>query len=125
MTLATKILVVEDEVLVGMDLVMLLEDWGYRADGPHASVDEALRAVEDFDPDLVILDMNLGGGATSLPVAEALQARKTPYIFLTGYTRLDASGAPLNDSAPILKKPVSEDQLKSLLSELSSRASTA
>lgn len=119
MTVETKILVVEDEVLVGMDLVMMLEDWGYRADGPHATVDDALRAVEGFSPNVVILDMNLGDGVTSMPVAEALQERGIPFIFLTGYTRRDATGAPLANSAPILKKPVSENELRSVLSDLS------
>jgi DNA-binding response OmpR family regulator len=116
--MSTRILVVEDESLVGMDLVMMLEDWGYNADGPHASVKESLDAIEAFDPEIAILDMNLGGGETSLPIAEALQARQTPFIFLTGYTRLDADGNPLVDTAQRLQKPVAEGELKMVLEDL-------
>jgi DNA-binding response OmpR family regulator len=110
-----RILVVEDEVLVGMDLVMMLEDWGYTADGPHSTVKDALMAVETFDPQIAILDMNLGNGETSLPVAEVLDSRSTPFIFLTGYTRLDAAGNPLAEGAPRMTKPVAEGELRSML----------
>ena len=116
--MSIRILVVEDESLVGMDLVMMLEDWGYSADGPHASVSEALDAIETFDPKMAILDMNLGDGETSLPIAEALQARQTPFLFLTGYTRLDPDGNPLVDTARRIQKPVAEGELKSVLEDL-------
>jgi DNA-binding NtrC family response regulator len=116
--MSTRILVVEDELLVGTDLVMLLEDLGYRPDGPHPSVREALVAIENFDPEIAILDINLGGGETSLPIAEALAARDTPFVFLTGYSRLHASGNPLTEDAPRMKKPVSEGELKSVLERM-------
>ena len=115
---AARILVVEDEVLIGMDLVMLLEDWGYRPDGPHGSVAACLEAVEQFDPEIAVLDVNLGGGETSLPVAAALRERGTPFVFLTGYTRLETAEDPTILSAPRLKKPVSEHELKSILEDL-------
>lgn len=117
-----RVLIVEDEVLVGMDLVMLLEDWGYRPDGPHASVKKAFEAMERFGPEIAILDMNLGRGETSVPIAEELAARGIPFVFLTGYTRLDASLGSLGTRVPSMKKPVSEDELRSTLGQLSEQA---
>jgi DNA-binding response OmpR family regulator len=117
-----RILVVEDEVLVGMDLVMMLEDWGYIPDGPHANVEDALAAIEAFDPQIAILDVNLGRGQTSLPVAEALGRRKTPFLFLTGYTRLDAAENPSAEGAPRMKKPVAEGELRSMLEKVAGDA---
>jgi two-component SAPR family response regulator len=77
-----------------------------------------LDAIEAFDPEIAILDMNLGGGETSLPIAQALQASQTPFIFLTGYTRLDADGNPLVETAPLMNKPVAEGELKMVLDRL-------
>ena len=120
--MSKRILVVEDESLIGMDLVMMLEDWGYRASGPHASVNGSLKAIDEFDPEIAILDINLGGDETSLPVAEALQSRGTPFIFLTGYTRLDMGGHPILDAVQRIRKPVSEGELKRMVEGLSAEA---
>ncbi|WMS41856.1 hypothetical protein RDV64_17555 [Acuticoccus sp. MNP-M23] len=121
--MSLRIMVVEDEVLVGMDLVMLLEDWGYCPDGPHASVREAIDAFDNFEPQVAILDMNLGGGESSIPIAEELVARGIPFVFLTGYTRLNLSGDPLTKNVPTMKKPISEDDLRSTLRKLSEQVS--
>ena len=105
-------------MLVGMDLAMLLEDWSYSPDGPHASVEQSLSAIAECKPDAAILDMNLGEGETSLPVAEELARQEVPFVFLTGYTRFDAEGNPLMDTTPRLKKPVVEAELKAMIDDL-------
>lgn len=116
-----SVLVVEDETLVGMDLVMLLEEWGYTALGPIKSVEEALREVERSAPDVAILDVNLGKGRTSLPIADRLAKLSIPFMFLTGYdpSRYETSDAA-NYGAPHLRKPVSERALRNALSEMAS-----
>jgi DNA-binding NtrC family response regulator len=116
--MSARILVVEDEMLVGMDLAMMLEDWGYHPDGPHASVRDSLSAIRESRPDAAILDMNLGRGETSMPVAEALQEQGIPFVFLTGYTRFDAAGNPLAETVLRMRKPVAEGELRAVLDGL-------
>ena len=123
--MSTRVLVVEDEVLVGMDLVMLLEDWGYLPDGPHASVKQAVEAIDTFEPEVAILDMNLGGGESSMPISRELTARGIPFAFLTGYTRSDAFNDALMKNVPRMNKPVSEDELRSTLRKLSEQVSAS
>lgn len=41
-----KVLVLEDELIVGMDLVMLLEEWGHTVSGPHQSPQDAIDAIK-------------------------------------------------------------------------------
>lgn len=53
------VLVVEDEMMIAFDLQMMLEDNGCRVLGPVASVDSALRLLEDTRPDVAVLDGNL------------------------------------------------------------------
>jgi CheY-like chemotaxis protein len=122
---APKVLVVEDEMLIGMDLVMLLEEWGCSATGPVRTVASALSAVEAQRPDVAILDVNLGDGETSIPIAMELAESGIPFAFLTGYdpSRLDDGATALK--APFLRKPVNERELREVLSQLVPRSTTA
>ena len=86
-----RVLVVEDDYLVAMDIARSLERAGAEVIGPAPAVEAALDAVERTALDGAILDMNLGG-EMAFPVADALMARGVPFIFATGY---DAQVIPL------------------------------
>jgi CheY-like chemotaxis protein len=79
-----RVLVVEDDYLVAMDIVRALERAGAEVIGPAPGVDAALDALEQSAPDGAILDINLGG-EMAFPVADALLARGVPFVFATGY----------------------------------------
>jgi len=111
------VLVVEDELLIGMDLVMLLEEWGYATSGPHRTPEAAIRAVRTDHPDLAILDVNLGGGQTSLTVAQALHDAGKPFLFLSGYSPGRYADEALIARTTCLQKPVSERALRGALAE--------
>ena len=93
---------------------MLLEDMlgelGYTVAAEAARIDEALEATKNVDFDLAILDANLNGQPVS-PIADALVARGTPFVFATGYGEL---AEPYRDR-PTLKKPFQMDGLKQML----------
>lgn len=113
-----RVLVVEDEVIVGLDVVQGLAEAGFDAHGPFKSSAEALGGVEAVDPDVAVLDVNLGGDDTSEPVARRLQAEGRPFLFLTGYA---ASASRLLDGfpeAPRVSKPSSMQTLKEALLDL-------
>jgi len=81
--MSARILLVEDEFLIAMDVRMQLEAAGYAVVGPAASADQALDLLGAGPVDAAVLDMNLRG-STSLPVAERLAAAGTPFLFLSG-----------------------------------------
>ena len=95
---------------------MLLEDMlgelGYTIAAEAARVEEALEAAKNADFDLAILDVNLNGQPIS-PVADALVARGTPFVFATGYGERGLP-EPYRDR-PTLKKPFQIDGLKRML----------
>ncbi len=114
-----RVLVVEDELLVGMDLAMLIEGWGYAADGPHPTVERALDAITRCIPDAALLDINLGGGRTSMPIAQRLHDLGTPFVLLTGYSSVTHGNCdPLSEAAARLRKPISERDLRNILAEV-------
>lgn len=79
-----RVLVVEDEELIRMALETALKGEGYTVRG-EAHGREAERSLEQFGPDLAILDVNLPGGPNGYAIARRLRrASKLPILFLTG-----------------------------------------
>lgn len=80
-----RILVLDDEMLVAMMLEDMLADLGFEVVGPVATLEAALPLARNEPLDCAILDLNLGRGVLSTPVAEALNARGIPFLLATGY----------------------------------------
>ena len=80
-----RILVVEDEYLIASDLAEWLEEQGAEVLGPVPGVAEALALIDAGPlPDVAVLDITLGTEPV-FPVADALQAARVPFVFVTGY----------------------------------------
>jgi CheY-like chemotaxis protein len=109
---ARRVLVVEDDVMIRMLIEDMLGDLGFAVVAEAAKVHEARAAVNSTEIDVAILDVNLSGETTG-PVAEALAARGTPFVFATGYGE---HGLPDQfRDRPLLKKPFQIESLKRVL----------
>jgi PAS domain S-box-containing protein len=103
-----RVLIVEDEPLVAIDIEEQLTAAGAVVVGPAASVDRALLLIAEASFDVALLDGNLGGQAVD-EIAAALTRRNIPFAFATGY---GLEGLPRSfREAKVLEKPFSEDQL--------------
>lgn len=99
---ATRILVVEDEFLIALDIAGVLEQAGLTVIGPAANVGDALDAIAREAVDGALLDVHLAGQPVG-PIADALIARGIPFAFVSGHGR-EYLPAPHRD-APLVKKP--------------------
>ena len=99
-----RLLIVEDEPLIAIELQDLLEQRGAAVLGPTPSVQTALAAIESDRPDAALLDVNLRG-VRSTPVASVLLAASIPFLLVTGYSRSQLPDPELR-KAPIVPKPV-------------------
>jgi DNA-binding response OmpR family regulator len=97
-----RVLVVDDEPLIALDLAMDLEADGFTVVGPAATVKEALGLVDHKGCDVAVLDVNLAG-MTAEPVAQALIERGIPFVIVSGYSR-DQQASIFHD-AILLTKP--------------------
>ena len=79
-----RVLVVEDEPLIGMDIEDAVEGLGHEVVGPIAELDEALKVAANATLGCAILDINIRGGH-SYPVADMLRKRGLPVLLLSGY----------------------------------------
>jgi len=100
--LNASILVVEDEALIAMDLQALLEEAGYKVLGPANSTAAAMALLDGNEPDVALLDVNLGRSDV-FGVANELASRKTKLIFLTGHTAQKLPQA--HRHRPLVAKP--------------------
>ena len=78
-----RILVVEDENWLAMELAWLVQEAGYAVLGPERSVAEALKVLRTMTVDLALLDVALGG-ETVFPLSRMLEGLGVPFIFVTG-----------------------------------------
>ena len=99
---ATRILVVEDEFLIALDIAGVLEQAGLAVVGPAGSVGDALRALEREVVHGALLDAHLAGEPVGR-VADELKARNIPFAFVSGYGREQLPEA--HRTAPLVKKP--------------------
>jgi CheY-like chemotaxis protein len=109
-----RVLVVEDEMLVSLLIEEMLVDHHCAIVGPYATVAEAVEAARRDPIDVALLDVNIGGTKV-YPVADALTARRIPFLFLSGYGR---SAIPHNrPNWRVCSKPFREDELIGMLRE--------
>lgn len=110
-----RVLIVEDEPLIGMVLTDYLEDAGCKIAGPAQTAEKALAMATSEAVDAALVDGNLAGQRVD-QIVEALKARKIPFAFVTGYGR---EALPRGyDDAPILEKPFTQEQVVSTLDRL-------
>jgi DNA-binding response OmpR family regulator len=102
---SVRVLVVEDEFMIGLDIGQQLASAGYEVVGLATSVARALRLEPRCD--IAVLDVNLGG-ETCEPVAEKLRASGKPFVVLTGYSP-DNLPPFLNDATILTKPPCIAD----------------
>ncbi|WP_206513267.1 response regulator [Pelagibacterium montanilacus] len=101
---AFTILVVEDEFLIGLELVDVLEGAGYAVLGPAPTVNAALTLMEQTAFDACILDVSLREGDSG-PVAEALKAKGVPFVLSSAYERATLDKVPAFRDVPNIGKP--------------------
>lgn len=106
---ALRVLVVEDEFLVAMDIESMLEQLGCVVVASVPRLLKALDVASSLDFDLAVLDINLAGEVV-YPLAFRLAQRGTPFLFTTGYSTSSLPGE-LSDR-PLLRKPVTLTALK-------------
>ena len=84
MTDPLRVLIVEDEALLAMELETLIEDAGHTVVGWATSAEEARGMVDETRADIVFVDIQLTDGPTGVEVAEYIHAEKrSMVVFMT------------------------------------------
>jgi CheY-like chemotaxis protein len=110
-----RILIVEDETLIALEVQAMLEQQGANAVGPAGSPQAALKLIEAEKLDAALVDANLQGKPAD-EIAAALTRANIPFAFMSGYGR--ASLPQAFAKAALLAKPFAPEELISVVSNL-------
>jgi two-component system, cell cycle sensor histidine kinase and response regulator CckA len=109
-----RILVVEDESIVQLDLQMRLRRLGHSVVGFASRGEEAVAKAVDLAPDLVLMDVRLEGAMNGVEAARRIRAeRQIPIIFVTAF-----ADSPEMESEPLrprLSKPFATPELQAAI----------
>lgn len=79
-----KILIIEDEMIIGANISQLLQNLGYSVMGIIPRVEDVLPKIKDNQPDIILMDINLKGEIDGIELSHLIQKKhKIPIIFLT------------------------------------------
>lgn len=110
----TKILIVEDEILVARELETRLRDLGYHIAGVALSGEEALRAASELQPDIVLMDVVLKGSMDGIAAAAEIRSRlDLPVVYVTAYADENTvQRAKVTEPYGYIVKPFSESAVR-------------
>lgn len=81
-----RVLIVEDEKIIALDLQRRLEKFGYSVVALAGTADEAVSAATEYIPDIILMDIMLGGERDGVDAAmEIKETLPIPFVFLTAY----------------------------------------
>ena len=114
-----RVLIVEDEPIVAMDLAEMVEGWGHTVIGPASRRAMGVNLAETEDIHFGILDVNLGRGDTSEDIARTLRNRGVQFMFLSAHT---ANSIDFCEGEDVMQKPVIISQLEARLRRFAQEA---
>ncbi|MGB7970061.1 MAG: response regulator [Methanobacterium sp.] len=83
--MSSKILIVEDEIIIAIDLKIRLEDLGYYVPGIAINGRDAIKKTGEKNPDIILMDILLNGDKDGIEVAQQIRNQyNIPIIYLTG-----------------------------------------
>lgn len=116
--MGARIVIVEDEQIIAVDLESRLKRLGHEVLGIAITGEEAIVMAEQYQPDIIFMDIRLRGPMNGLQAATTIRAlRKMPIIFVTAFA--DALPRDAQQPEPLsvyMKKPFTAVQLKDALS---------
>ena len=111
-----RILVVEDEPIVALDLQMRLGKMGYDVPFVFASGEEAVASARQTRPDLVLMDINIEGEMDGVEAADELARQHVPVVYLTAYSNDQVlQRAKITEPYGYLLKPIEERELQTTI----------
>ena len=115
--LATKVMIIEDEPIIAMDLESLVEDLGHSVTGTARTHKEAVALAERARPGLILADIQLADGSSGLEaINEILNNFEVPVIFITAYPeRLLTGERP--EPTFLITKPFQPETIRAVVSQ--------
>jgi CheY-like chemotaxis protein len=114
-----KVMIVEDEGIVSIDIRNILNRLGFTVSGVAFSGEEAIEILQESGPDLILMDIGLKGDIDGIEAAKIIKTNHNiPVIFLTGFADENTlARAKEADPAGYIIKPINEEELEAALNK--------
>jgi len=109
-----KILIVEDEAIVAVNVKSILAEFGYETVGISVTADDAVKMAEELKPDIILMDIKLRGEKTGVDAAREIRKKSDiTIIFLTAYSDIELL-KNAEDTGPVayMVKPLQKNKLE-------------
>jgi CheY-like chemotaxis protein/DNA-directed RNA polymerase specialized sigma24 family protein len=114
---ATRVLIIEDDPLIAMDIAQIVREMGHTVCGTAARKEEALAVARKTEPGLVLADIQLKDGDTGVEtVEELLKSVKVPVVFVTGYPEKLLTGERTEPTF-LVTKPFNPETLRAAIGQ--------
>ena len=115
-----KIMIVEDENIIALDIRSMLEDLGYMVSDIVSSGEESIQRASTKKPDLVLMDIKLKGSIDGIRAGEEIYRQfRIPIVYLTAYsdqtTIKKISDGKNGNTAIVINKPFDEGELQTVI----------
>lgn len=115
-----KILIVEDENVIALDIRSMLEDLGYMVSDVVSSGEESIERASKTRPDLVLMDIKLKGNLDGISAGEEIIKQfRIPIVYLTAYSDQSTikriNGGKNGSRSAVINKPFDEEELQSII----------
>jgi DNA-directed RNA polymerase specialized sigma24 family protein len=113
-----KVMIIEDEAIISMDLEALVSEMGHRVTGIARTHREAVDLARSEMPDLILADIQLADSSSGLEAVNEVMSDlgKCPVIFITAFPERLLSGER-KEPAFLIAKPYTQDQVRSAVSQ--------
>jgi CheY-like chemotaxis protein len=118
----TKILIVEDENIIALDIRSMLEDLGYMVSAIVSSGEESIQKASKMKPDLVLMDIKLKGSIDGVSAGQEIYKQfHIPIVYLTAYsdqaTIKRINNGKNGNPSTVINKPFDEGELRMVIDD--------
>jgi CheY-like chemotaxis protein len=115
--LNSKILLIENESIIAIDLKSRLENLGYNIIGIVNKGEDAIKKIEETKPDLILMNIILKGELDGIKTAQIIKNKyKIPFIYLTAHhDNKILKRAQKTQPATYLKKPYNDTEIQNAI----------
>lgn len=115
--IAAKVLIIEDEPLIALEIETLVSDMGHNVAGIARTRSEAAAMADSLRPTLILADVQLADGSSGIDaVNDILKTQNAPVIFITAYPERLLTGERA-EPAFLVPKPFKHDMLRAIISQ--------
>lgn len=115
--LQSRVLIIEDEAIIALDLENLVNELGHRVVGIATTRDDAVRMAHQRRPELVLTDIKLADGSSGVDAAMAiLKDMDVPVVFITAYPEFLLTGQR-PEPTYLVTKPFSRDTVRATIGQ--------